>query len=452
MLRNRLLLIVLGGSLVTGSAAWADEVGYIDCTSHPEDTKVLAKAAKTQEVAAVLPCGERFTILQGAFFFSRIQTKDGKIGYVFTNQISRDYAAASAPQLTPAKMAARSSNPLATIAGVLRPKPTQGLRLPAPPARTETPASTSKVSETPATVAQTTPTTISPQAAPAPAQAAASIFPAKTAIVVQASTPGHAEPKPAQHATAPANFPAKTAVVVQPEPATPAPGQPQPAAAPVPASASNLPDTSAVVVQPEASTAAQPEPTPERTPAEPTAAAFRPASLEKTIPSSRREPLIELFGGYGFARLDGGAGVASNLHGAMGSIGWNVAPWLQIVADSSYNVVTITGTKNVLYGNHYGPRAFLRGRNRWGITPFVEGLVGGSRTDTTVSGTGGYTTSVNCISFKAGGGLDIRTSRHLTIRLLNVDYYRTSFGTNVHQNNYWASAGIIVRFLGGGSE
>ena len=136
----------------------------------------------------------------------------------------------------------------------------------------------------------------------------------------------------------------------------------------------------------------------------------------------------------------------------MGSIGWNATPWLQIVADSSYNVVTITGTKNVLYGNHYGPRVFLRGRNRWGITPFVEGLVGGSRTDTTVSGTGGYTISANCISFKAGGGLDIRTSRHLTIRLLNVDYYRTSFGTNVHQNNYWASAGIVVRFLGGGSE
>jgi hypothetical protein len=164
--------------------------------------------------------------------------------------------------------------------------------------------------------------------------------------------------------------------------------------------------------------------------------------------------LIELYGGYAFARLvgSGGAGSASNLNGAMGSFAWNFKPWLQVVADSSYNVVTISGTKNVLYGNHFGPRYFHRSRNRWGITPFAEGLVGGSRSDTTVSGSGGYTSSVNCLSIKAGGGVDIHPSRHLDIRLFDVDYYRTSFGTNLHQNNYWASTGIVIRLFGGGSE
>jgi hypothetical protein len=159
--------------------------------------------------------------------------------------------------------------------------------------------------------------------------------------------------------------------------------------------------------------------------------------------------LIELFGGYSFARLDGGAGVWTNVNGVLGSFGWNVRPWLQLVADSSYNVVTVSGTKNVLYGNHWGPRIFGRSRRRWGLTPFVEGLVGGSRADTTVSGAGGYTTSNNCISFKVGGGLDIRSSRRWEIRLLDVDYYRTAFGTNLHQNNYSASAGIVLRLFGG---
>jgi len=158
--------------------------------------------------------------------------------------------------------------------------------------------------------------------------------------------------------------------------------------------------------------------------------------------------MIELFGGYGFARLDGG-GTWSNLNGALGSVGWNVKPWLQIVADTSYDVVTVSGTKTVLYGNHYGPRLFGRMRNRWGITPFVEGLVGGSRADTTVSGTGGYSASDSSISYKVGGGLDIKASRHFEIRLFDVDYYRTSFGTNVHQNNYWASTGIVIRLFGG---
>jgi len=150
--------------------------------------------------------------------------------------------------------------------------------------------------------------------------------------------------------------------------------------------------------------------------------------------------------------MDGGGGPATNLNGALGSFGWNVKPWLQIVADSSYSVVTTNGTKNVLYGNHFGPRYFHRGRNRWGITPFVEALFGGSRADTTPSGTGGYATSQNAFSIKAGGGLDIHPSRRWEIRLLDVDYYRTSFGTNLHQNNYWASAGIVLRFFGGRND
>jgi hypothetical protein len=163
-------------------------------------------------------------------------------------------------------------------------------------------------------------------------------------------------------------------------------------------------------------------------------------------------PLIELFGGYQFARLDGGGGTGTNLNGALGSFGWNLKPWLQIVADTSYNVVTISGTKNVLYGNHWGPRFFRHVRNRWGATPFVEALVGGSRVDTTVTGTGGYTTSNNCLSYKIGGGVDIHPYRHFEIRLLDVDYYRTAFGVNLHQNNYSASAGIVLRLFGGGSE
>jgi hypothetical protein len=162
--------------------------------------------------------------------------------------------------------------------------------------------------------------------------------------------------------------------------------------------------------------------------------------------------LLELFGGYSFARLDGGGGTGSNLNGAMGSFGWNIKPWLQLVADTSYNVITVSGTKNVLYGNHYGPRYFHRGHNRWGLTPFAEVLVGGSRADTIVSGSSIYNTSVNCISIKAGGGLDIRPSRHFQIRLFDVDYYRTSFGTNAHQNNYWASTGIVIRLFGGGTD
>ena len=449
MLRNR-LIILLGGCLLAASAAWADNVGYIDCAGHPDPTQVFAKARQTHEVVASLPCGERFTILQYGFIFSRIQTRDGKVGYVYSNVISADRSGASVPpptappqpQATPAQpaptpaAASTSIPPSVTAADVQAHPATPAQTQPSPAQRvpTQAPTATSSLPSAPVTDVQTNPATPA-QSQPAPAQPS----PTTTSSVVETpanqSTPAASTQPPvapvqlaATEATAPTASVPEVSAAAQP--------------APVPAT------------QPDVTPAAQPEPSP----AAAAAPAIRPASAReswekpnagiRTI-GPRRMPLIELFGGYGFARLDGG-GTWSNLNGAVGSFGWNVKPWLQIVADSSYDFVTVSGTKTVLWGNHYGPRLFFgRVRNRWGITPFVEGLVGGSRADVTVGGTGGYSTSDNCLSYKVGGGLDLKPSRHFEIRLLDVDYYRTSFGTNIHQNNYWASAGIVIRLFGG---
>ena len=437
MFRNR-LIILLGGCLLAASAAWADDVGYVDCSKHPEETQVFGKARRTPEVLASLPCGERFTVLVYGFVFSRIQTREGNVGYIYSNLIAVDRAATSAQQTPSAQLAAAKVKIPSTSAAVTR------SNSPAPAQPEPTPA----------------------QAAPAQAAGPASNVPETTVAVAQPAPAAATQPQPtmAQPASTPAsslssNAPESTAAVVRPAPAAatqpqPAPAQPAPAPAPI----SNAPEAAATVVQPTPAAAAQPEPASAQPgPAEPPAPAIRPAdtrtSWEKPRPGGvRRAPLLELFGGYAFARLDGGGGTGTNVNGAMGSFGWNVKPWLQIVADTSYNTITISGTKNVLYGNHYGPRYFHRGRNRWGLTPFAEALVGGSRADTTFSGSSTYNTSESCLSFKVGGGLDIHPSRHIDIRLFDVDYYRTSFGTNAHQNNYWVSTGIVLRLFGGGSE
>ena len=155
-------------------------------------------------------------------------------------------------------------------------------------------------------------------------------------------------------------------------------------------------------------------------------------------------PVVELFGGYAFARFDTG-GSATNGNGLMGSFGWNAKRWLQIVADSSYNTGTTNGVKNVLYGNHFGPRLFYRSRNRLGLTPFAEFLVGGSHVTTTVGGT--LQTSDTGFSVKGGGGMDLNLSPHLAVRVFDADYYRTPFFGR-HQNTVWITAGVVLR-LGG---
>ena len=436
MVRNRLLM-VLGVCFLTASAAWADGVAYVDCSNHPEDTQVFAKPRRTPDVVASLPCGERFTILLNGFIFSRIQTKDGQVGYIYSSVISPDRSGAPVLQPASTRVPIASSKPLATTAKAVQPSP-------AAPAQ---------------------PQAASAQEASTQARVISSV-PVRAATVAQANvtTPREAQPTPAQLAATPAPasaFPETPANVAPANPTAPAPAASAQLATTeattrtesVPAT---VPEAHAALAQPDA-TPAQPEPAA----AEPAAPAIRAVSERESwekpnaglrTTGIRRLPLIELFGGYAFARLNGGSGTWTNLNGALGSFGWNVKPWLQIVADSSYDFVTVSGTKTVLWGNHYGPRLFGRMRNRWGITPFVEGLIGGSRADTTVSGTSGYTASVNSISYKVGGGLDMKPSRHFEIRLLDVDYYRTSFGTNLHQNNYWATTGIVIRLFGGGSE
>src|SRR3989449_126903 len=352
MMRIR-LLILLGGCLLAASVAWAaDDVGYIDCQSHPQNTQVLARASKTQDVVASLPCGERFSILLDSFFFARIQSKDGKVGYVLSSSISRDHSAANVRKPNSAQAPAPASNVPATSSTVVVPRPI-------------TPAQ--------------------PQSAPA-------------------------QPPPAQSAATTSIVPPARATALDPEPTTPP--QPQP------------------------------------TPTQPTAQAPRGAGvgpgLGWPIPGVRREPMVELFGGYSYVRFNGGG----YINGGLGSFGWNVKPWLQIVTDAGYSLAIPSGAKFALYGSHLGPRFIHHGRSKWGASPFIEALFGKSRVDVTVSGPGGYQSSERGFSMKVGGGLDLNISPHFTIRLFDVDYYRTPFLVN-SQDNYWAFAGIVLR-LGGG--
>jgi hypothetical protein len=405
----------MGASFLTASAALADGVAYVDCASHPEDTQVFAKPRRTPDAVAAIPCGERFTILLNGFIFSRVQTRDGQVGYVYSSIISIDRSGAAV-----AKPNATSLSPVASA-------------------------------PVPAKAVSPTPTPASPTGQPAPVQQAA--------VQTSQASSSSSNPPSSTNGVASSLQTAATAAIVDPN--VPTPAAVQPPAAPVaraqaPAASASFPEATVPVAQPEPTPAApetaatsQPEPAA----AEPTPA-LKPVSVKESwerpnAGGKRFMPLIELFGGYSFARFDSGAGSFTNFNGVLGSFGWNIKPWLQLVADSSYNVVTVAGTKNILYGNHYGPRVFWRGRGRWSATPFVEGLVGGSRADTSISGVSGYSTSTNSISYKVGGGLDIKPSRHFEIRVIDVDYYLTSFGPNVHQNNYWASAGIVIRLFGG---
>ncbi len=453
MFRMR-FLVFLGVCFLAASGAWADEVGYVDCSNHSDATQVFGKPRKTPDVVASLACGERFTILVYGFYFSRIQTKDGQIGYIYSSLIAVDRGATAVQQNPSLQSASEKTKIPSTRA--LDAKPTAAA-----------PAQTQVASAQPAAAPVQAPAAVVPasaSASPATATAsdvtstnAASSNAASSNVQGQVASPAEpSQPVSAPPAAAPEQ---PTAVKTETAPAqqSPAPATEVAAAAP----ASNTPEVATSAAQPEAAApvaAAQPEPA-APPPPQPAPAKLAPVirsvdtreTWEKPNPSVRRPPMLELYGGFAFARMQGASGYSgTNFNGALGSFGVNVRPWLQLVGDSSYNFVTVSGTKNVLYANHYGPRFYYRGLRRLNITPFAEAFVGGSRAD--VTPTGGPTTSQNCISYKVGGGIDYRASRRWEVRAIDFDYYRTSFGTNTQQTNYSISAGVVLRLFGGSNE
>jgi hypothetical protein len=174
--------------------------------------------------------------------------------------------------------------------------------------------------------------------------------------------------------------------------------------------------------------------------------AATPAFAQSPVSVMPKTPVAEMFGGFSYARLND-SGATTNTKGIVGSFAWNAKPWLQIVADTSYNVSSYSGTNVTLYGNHYGARVFHRERNKWRASPFAEVLVGGSHVNNTITGAGGLQYSDLSFSIKAGGGMDFNLSPHFAVRVFDADYYRTSLFA-AHQNNIWLTTGFVIR-LGG---
>ncbi len=158
-------------------------------------------------------------------------------------------------------------------------------------------------------------------------------------------------------------------------------------------------------------------------------------------------PSAEASVGYSFMRNFAIAGSpGANQHGVSGSLAWNANQWLGVVGD--LGVYKVAGLASGFSGHSLsyllGPRFSYRSNSA--VTPFAQALVGGAHLTTSFAG---VSTGRDAFAFTVGGGLDVRATDTVAIRLFQGEYLFTHFG-NQQQNNMRLSAGVVFRLGGRG--
>jgi outer membrane immunogenic protein len=146
-------------------------------------------------------------------------------------------------------------------------------------------------------------------------------------------------------------------------------------------------------------------------------------------------------GGCGcFPMNGGGADAAYAIRKSSLSVVADLSVVTQSNVDSTGNSLTLT--------SFTGGLRYRVGRGAW--QPFGEVLAGGAHASGNFAPYSIASPTNAGLAFAAnvGGGLDRRLNSHWSLRLVQADYYVTTFGnrSNNHQNNVRLGAGIVVHF------
>jgi opacity protein-like surface antigen len=174
-------------------------------------------------------------------------------------------------------------------------------------------------------------------------------------------------------------------------------------------------------------------------------------------------PLNDTVSGNRMVGLNGGsASLAFNFNryiGLVGDFGGYDDSRLQLTGIGANQPFTVDSS-GTAYTYLFGPRFSYRNSTRF--TPFAQVLFGGVHASAvTVSGCNGSACtplpSQNSFALTGGGGLDIRITRHFSIRAVQAEYMMTRFadvsdgvstGSSSMQNDLRLSSGLLFGFGG----
>jgi len=184
------------------------------------------------------------------------------------------------------------------------------------------------------------------------------------------------------------------------------------------------------------------------------------------VAEDNEAPRMETFLGYTFTRANSATNIpAFSANGGSGQFVYNFGSWIGAVADmGAVHNGNIQGINldSTVANFLLGPRMSVRKWSR--ITPYFQTLFGGVYATTSTSASElelvdslpvGFnlraTRQQTAFAMTAGGGLDIKISKHVSFRPVQLEYFLTRLhdyrsGTDNNQNNLRYSAGLNFTF------
>jgi len=179
------------------------------------------------------------------------------------------------------------------------------------------------------------------------------------------------------------------------------------------------------------------------------------AALAQSASTPMNKPHAEIALDYSYLRSNAPVGDCGcfNLNGGSTTFAWlfgqrNFAlvgdvtvAHANAITQGEYGLTLSTFTA----GGRYAPRL-----GHSALRPFGQVLAGVAHSSgSLVEGPNSAASNAGAaFAANAGGGMDMRVSRHFSIRLAEVDYLVTTFknGVNDHQNNLRVSTGVVLHF------
>ena len=160
---------------------------------------------------------------------------------------------------------------------------------------------------------------------------------------------------------------------------------------------------------------------------------------------------VEVSLGYSYLRANAPPGQCGcfNMNGGSGAFAALLGHGISAVAHVGgyfQNNVVSSGRSLTMETFLFGPRYSYRHSKKW--TPFAQFLAGGAHGSGTLYGTATTSGSANGFSMSAGGGLDWRASRHVSVRLFQAEYLMTRLpnAVNNNQNDLRLTFGVVLHF------